>query len=358
MRRLAGSAALLTVASLLPFAAAPALAAPIPGTSAATVVSAKSSGGSLRVVTEGVPQGRTAKITVAGKEYRKKIPTVGKLRNLRPGTYRVWATPIVTDGGTSAVADLPVRVKVRSKKPAVLRLRYTWNPRSDIYPPGPASGLEVTSTATDAIALKWRNGQAPDIAQVAIRRKPGTQAPQSLDEGRLVPVQGIGTEVTDSEVRSHTRYSYSVFMVDTAGNASRPASITVRTLGEAAAVTAGNSHTCDLLIDQGVVPVVDEDAGSGDRVECWGANTFGQLGNGTREDSDEPVLIDLDDVVQVAAGGDHTCALQGDGQVWCWGRNDFGQLGQGNGRTPQFRFSSTCRRSQISLPAGSTPAPC
>lgn len=35
------------------------------------------------------------------------------------------------------------------------------------------------------------------------------------------------------------------------------------------------------------------------------------------------------DVVEVAAGGLHTCARTGNGRVWCWGRNDISQLGVG-----------------------------
>ena len=32
-----------------------------------------------------------------------------------------------------------------------------------------------------------------------------------------------------------------------------------------------------------------------------------------------------EDIVQLALGDDHSCALSGDGAVSCWGRDDFGQ---------------------------------
>jgi alpha-tubulin suppressor-like RCC1 family protein len=89
-------------------------------------------------------------------------------------------------------------------------------------------------------------------------------------------------------------------------------------------VTAGGFHSCAVRKD-----------GS---VWCWGRNDYGQLGDGTAVDSDEPVqIMGLQNVVAVAAGSLHTCALDATGQVFCWGRNDAGQLGDGtmsDSRTP------------------------
>lgn len=67
---------------------------------------------------------------------------------------------------------------------------------------------------------------------------------------------------------------------------------------------------------------------------CWGANNYGQLGNGAAgpgADSDVPVQVArLGGAVQmVDAGGFHACAVTGAGGVWCWGDNRFGQLGDG-----------------------------
>jgi alpha-tubulin suppressor-like RCC1 family protein len=61
---------------------------------------------------------------------------------------------------------------------------------------------------------------------------------------------------------------------------------------------------------------------------CWGANDSGQLGNGTSVSSPLPVQVaGLSNVVHVSAGDTHTCACTSDGAVWCWGWNGSGQLG-------------------------------
>lgn len=53
---------------------------------------------------------------------------------------------------------------------------------------------------------------------------------------------------------------------------------------------------------------------------CWGRNGFGQLGNGSKLMSLEPVLVELDGRAQtVAVGQRHSCALMTDGGIKCWG---------------------------------------
>ena len=92
-----------------------------------------------------------------------------------------------------------------------------------------------------------------------------------------------------------------------------------------AQLVAGRDHSCARL----------EDA----RVACWGANTEGQLGDGSRSEPAGaravPVVVPgQTDVVEVAAGAGHTCARHRDGSIFCWGRNDSGELGDGAGGAP------------------------
>jgi len=92
--------------------------------------------------------------------------------------------------------------------------------------------------------------------------------------------------------------------------------VKVNGLQNVIAITAGGSHSCVLLADG--------------TVSCWGANSSGQLGNGTTDDSSIPqVVIGLNNVAAVAAGNQHTCARLTDGTVSCWGENRGGELGNG-----------------------------
>jgi alpha-tubulin suppressor-like RCC1 family protein len=58
-------------------------------------------------------------------------------------------------------------------------------------------------------------------------------------------------------------------------------------------------------------------------ISCWGRDVFGQLGGGpVGGSSATPVAVTLPaKAKQIAAGGEHTCALLVDDTVWCWGRN-------------------------------------
>jgi len=69
------------------------------------------------------------------------------------------------------------------------------------------------------------------------------------------------------------------------------------------------------------------------RVHAWGANNSGQLGDGTTIDRNTPVQVSqasgMVGVIAVAAGAEHSLALDSNGDIWAWGRNAVGQLGDG-----------------------------
>ncbi|TWP07909.1 hypothetical protein EUA76_02430 [TM7 phylum sp. oral taxon 350] len=77
---------------------------------------------------------------------------------------------------------------------------------------------------------------------------------------------------------------------------------------------------------------------------AWGSNAYGQLGNGTTTNSSVPVAVKIagtplagKTIVQIAAGANHNMVLTSDGAVYTWGWNQYGQLGNGtttNSRIP------------------------
>jgi prepilin-type N-terminal cleavage/methylation domain-containing protein len=93
-------------------------------------------------------------------------------------------------------------------------------------------------------------------------------------------------------------------------------------------LSVGDTHACALT--------------TGNEIYCWGANNYGQLGDGTTGNASTPVAVSLGamsgkTITDIAASGsiggtynaDFTCAIAS-GETYCWGRNEFGNLGDGS----------------------------
>ncbi len=83
-------------------------------------------------------------------------------------------------------------------------------------------------------------------------------------------------------------------------------------------------------------------------VDCWGANNYGELGNGTFSNSANPVAVEgvggtgtLADVTSLVGGAGNYCALLTSGGVDCWGYGEQGQLGNGTFYTSSSYGSPT-----------------
>jgi len=90
-------------------------------------------------------------------------------------------------------------------------------------------------------------------------------------------------------------------------------------------VAAGNNHS--LALD------------SEGNIFAWGIGINGQLGDGAATDSGVPVVVDTSGVlagrkiIQISAGGSHSLALDSEGSIFAWGGNWDGQLGNGTNTT-------------------------
>lgn len=67
---------------------------------------------------------------------------------------------------------------------------------------------------------------------------------------------------------------------------------------------------------------------------CWGSNTWGEIGNNSTTASSTPVQVKgvggvghLSNVVSIAMGWEHACAVDSSGNAYCWGDGSFGDLG-------------------------------
>jgi hypothetical protein len=102
--------------------------------------------------------------------------------------------------------------------------------------------------------------------------------------------------------------------------------------GVAVQVDAGDTHTCALDAEG--------------TAYCWGGNDDGELGIASTSDAAIPAKVDtLADrtLVEITAGARHTCAIDDEGAAWCWGDNSAGQLGvpgQSPGTTIPVRVST------------------
>jgi alpha-tubulin suppressor-like RCC1 family protein len=99
--------------------------------------------------------------------------------------------------------------------------------------------------------------------------------------------------------------------------------VAVSGLTNVVGIAAGDFHTCAVLGDGGI--------------RCWGFNSTGQIGDGTTTRRLVPTTVTIpvpgpspnSAAIGISAGGEHTCVRLADGTVRCWGGGGLGQLGLG-----------------------------
>lgn len=223
---------------------------------------------------------------------------------LDDGTVSCWgsnAAGVLGDGSTTSSAT-PVKVSglsdavqvatasrhscARTKAGAIV----CWGDNG-----GGALGDGTTTSSTEPVATKDLTEGATDV---------------STGQYHSCAVAGDGT------VRCWGSNTFGQLGTGSLGPAT-PAPVQVQGVSDAVQVASGSNFTCALTT-----------AGA---VSCWGANTNGQLGNGTKKASPAPVPVKgLDQgVAGISAGNQVACARLADGTARCWGSNAHGQLGDG-----------------------------
>ena len=181
------------------------------------------------------------------------------------------------------------------------------NPKPESVTQGDDDGLEVTFGAD-------RKNRSYDVTQAGVITKKAQLTPE--EAAKIVDV-----------VANIDRVTY----VLTAGGEVKETTVTPGNI-------FGTLKTTDEVITKNGVKKKDEDwfIDKKGKVYKWGENDRGQLGNGTTDDSSVPICIS--DIKGSPLSGKNIVDIYGsftmiardsDGKLYSWGRNDFGQLGNG-----------------------------
>jgi cysteine-rich repeat protein len=124
-----------------------------------------------------------------------------------------------------------------------------------------------------------------------------------------------------------------------------PSYVPIEVVGvsDAIGVAAGDGHSCAIV-------------GAG-AVRCWGENTYGQLGDGTNDDSPLPVdVVGLSDITTVCLGNGFSCAVSAGGSIHCWGGGSWGSLGNGSNNHSNVPVSVLNIDNAVNIDCGSVHA--
>ncbi len=166
---------------------------------------------------------------------------------------------------------------------------------------------------------------------------------------RLVAVVALLGGALAGLAASHQTFAAGLSLTPTATSTSTPAAATggrmlyawgANEYGELGDGTATNRHTPVAVTLPGgahATAITGGDGhslalGSDGTLYAWGYNDHGQLGDGTTADRHTPVTVTLPGGVRataIVAGGGHSLALDGDGHLYAWGYNREGELDDG-----------------------------
>ena len=271
------------------------------------------------------------------------------LSDPQPGLVTV--TYLVLPGSASAGSDYSAKASGTAKFPVGERVKTL---RVKILPDATAEGDETLTLALTAATGGVAVGRATGTVTIldddptgGLEVGVGDLAVVEGDSGTprtvRVPVtlsHSHPAAVTVSYVTSPVSAGAGDYQAKSSGTVkfaagARVRAVNVRVLPETLAeadetltVTLTTTTAGTVTRSAGTVTILDDDTPAAANLWAWGANLYGQLGNGTNTGANTPVPVPPDTWDHVDAGDSHTCAVR-DGSAWCWGWNAYGQLGNG-----------------------------
>ncbi len=175
----------------------------------------------------------------------------------------------------------------------------------------------ISGTARDGQTLaahagRWSGSPTPSYSYQWRRCNSSGASCSDISGATIVSYVLVGSD-------DHSTIRVQVTASNSHGSASATSAPTSVVASVVSSADSGDDHSCAVLSDSAV--------------KCWGANSRGQLGDGTHTSSATPVQVvtspghPLENVVQVSAGEDFSCAVLSDHSVSCWGESDYGELG-------------------------------
>src|SRR3989339_42137 len=115
------------------------------------------------------------------------------------------------------------------------------------------------------------------------------------------------------------------------------------TLFKEGSISTGRYHSCGIRANDS-------------RILCWGNGDFGQLGDGsnvTHNVGNPNVTTDVSAYMSISAGDYHTCGIRAnDSRVLCWGAGSYGQMGDGVASNNLIPTNTTDTSSYSSISGG------
>jgi alpha-tubulin suppressor-like RCC1 family protein len=173
----------------------------------------------------------------------------------------------------------------------------------------------------------WGDNQSKQLGKATFESS-YSAVPVLVDGGRGWSALGVGqSHACAIEASTNDAYCWGANgsgQVGDGSNTQRSSPTLVKGGLKVSQITGGAAHTCAITTEG--------------TAYCWGSNSSGQLGNNSPSETLalEPVAV-LGGLKfsSIKAGDYYTCGLTIDGAIYCWGRNDQGQLGDGSRKDTQ-----------------------